>query len=372
MAHGTVTSGNSDHERVPDDNIRQEYPRPSLADWMELRLSWRGFVQKNLEEPMPPGVGWWQTLGNLLMTLLLVQFITGVALALFYAPTPDHAYQSVKYVTDGVPFGAFVRGVHHWGASLLVITMVLHLLRVFFWGSYKKPRELTWLSGVLIFQVMLGFSFTGYLLPWDQKAYWATVVGTRIADTVPWIGGTIMRLIRGGDNVGALTLTRFFTMHVMVLPATLLAITGVHLYQVRFHHTAGPVVPREGEPVPFWPVQLFRDAVVVLVAFGILFALAILAKPELSGQADPSIANFTPRPEWYFLGLFELLKLIPPKLEVVGTCVIPGLLTAGMFLLPWLDRSPSRHPAKRQWVIDLGLLIVFGIAILTLKGVLAG
>jgi len=364
--------GDAVHTTAAIDESRQQDARPTLSDWLELRLSWKGFIQKNMDEPMPPGVGWWQTLGNLLMTLLMLQFITGVALALFYAPTPDHAYESVKSITDEVPFGAFVRGIHHWGGSLIVIFLTVHMLRVFFWGSYKKPREITWLSGVLIFQVILGFSFTGYLLPWDQKAYWATVVGTRIASTVPWIGDTLLRLIRGGDNVGALTLTRFFTIHVMVLPAVLMAFVGLHLFQVRAHHTAGPVVARKGEAVPFWPVQLFRDAVVVLVAFAILLALALLAKPELSGVADPSKSDFAPRPEWYFLGLFELLKLIPPKLEVVGTCVIPGLLTAGMFLLPWLDRSPSRHPAKRQWVIDVGLLLVFGIGILTLKGILAG
>jgi len=344
--------------------------RPSLADWLELRLGWWGFVRKNLDEPMPPGVGWWQTLGNLLLTLLAFQFITGVALAMFYVPSPDHAYESVKWISDRVWLGSFIRGIHHWGATAIVIVVVLHILRVFFWGSYKKPRELTWIVGVIIFQVILGFSFTGYLLPWDQKAYWATVVGTRIAATAPLIGRQIMILIRGGTEVGALTLTRFYAAHIMLLPLALTVFTAFHLYLVRRHHIAGPVVPQKGEPVPFWPTQLFKDAVVVLVGIGIVFLLALFVKPELMDVADPARADFTPRPEWYFLGLYELLKLMPSSLEVVGTILIPGLVTVGMLALPWLDRSPSRHPAQRRWVIDLGLFLVLFIGTLTLKGIL--
>jgi ubiquinol-cytochrome c reductase cytochrome b subunit len=363
------TNGRAQHS--PDALEELQRARPSLKDWLDLRTGWWGFVRKNLDEPMPPGVGWWQTLGNLVLTLLMFQFITGVALAMFYAPTPDHAHQSVKYITDRVTLGAFIRGIHHWGASFIVIAIVLHLLRAFFWGAYKKPRELTWVVGVIIFQVILGFSFTGYLLPWDQKAYWATVVGTRIAGTVPFVGDQAMALIRGGREVGALTLTRFYAAHIMVLPVALVALTAVHLYLVRRLHISGPVVPQKGRPVPFFPTQLFRDAVVVLVGIGIVFLLAVMVRPELGDIADPSRVDFTPRPEWYFLGLYELLKLMPPQLEVVGTILIPGMVTTGMLLLPWLDRSGSRHPAKRRWIIDMALVLILVIGTLTLKGVLS-
>ncbi len=171
--------------------------RPKLSDWLELRLGWWGFVRKNLDEPMPAGVGWWQTLGNLLITLLVFQFVTGVALAMYYSPGPESAYQSVKHINEGVYFlginmGLATRSLHVWGSTIIVCVTVLHILRVFFWGSYKKPRELTWVIGVFIFFVMLAFSFTGYLLPWDQKAYWATVVGTNIAGTVPFIGEELL------------------------------------------------------------------------------------------------------------------------------------------------------------------------------------
>jgi ubiquinol-cytochrome c reductase cytochrome b subunit len=355
-------------ELPPEDKLRVE--RPSLRDWLDLRLGWWGFVRKNLDEPMPPGVGWWQTLGNLLLTLLVFQFVTGFALAMFYTPSPSDAHASVKHITEEVPLGAFVRGLHVWGSTVIVIVTVLHILRVFFWGSYKKPRELTWLVGVIIFNVILGFSFTGYLLPWDQKAYWATVVGTRIAATVPVIGHDLLVLIRGGEDVGALTLTRFYAVHVMLLPALLMAFTALHLYLVRRHHIAGPVLPQRGKPVPFYPVQLFKDAVVVLGGMGILIYLALAFPPALEAVADPTGTDFAPRPEWYFLGLYELLKIMPAGWEVVATLVIPGLVSLGMLFLPWLDRSPSRHPARRQWVIVTGMAVILMIGIMTLKGIL--
>ena len=344
--------------------------RPSLQDWLDLRLGWYGFVRKNLDEPMPPGVGWWQTLGNLLMTLIMFQFVTGVSLAMFYSPSPETAHASVKHITFEVMLGSFVRGLHVWGSTIIVIAVVMHTLRVFFWGSYKKPRELTWLVGVLIFQVILGFSFTGYLLPWDQKAYWATVVGTRIAATVPFVGNAMLNLIRGGQEVGALTLTRFYAAHVMLLPAALMGLMGIHLYLVRRHHIAGPVNPVKGKPVPFYPNQLFKDAIVLLVGVGLVIFLALGFPPALEAVADPTGTDFSPRPEWYFLGLYELLKIMPSGFEMVATVVIPGAVSLGMIFLPWLDRSESRHPAKRQWIIVTGTVVILLIGLMTLKGIL--
>lgn len=344
--------------------------RPGLKDWLDLRLGWYGFVRKNLDEPMPPGVGWWQTLGNLLMTLLGFQFITGFALAMYYSASPQSAHASVKHITYEVPLGAFVRGMHVWGSTIIVLAIVAHTLRVFFWGSYKKPRELTWLVGVFIFQIVLGFSFTGYLLPWDQKAYWATVVGTRIAATVPFIGNSLLNLIRGGPEVGSLTLTRFYAAHVMLLPALLMGMMAVHLYLVRRHHIAGPVKPMRGKPEPFYPNQLFKDAVVQLLGVGLVIYLAIAIPPALEAVADPTGVDFAPRPEWYFLGLYELLKIMPSGFEMVATCVIPGGVSLGMIFLPWLDRSESRHPARRQWIIMTGIAIILMIGLMTLKGLL--
>ena len=319
---------------------------------------------------MPAGVGWWQTLGNLMLTLLAFQFITGFALAMFYSASPETAHASVKHITEGVTLGSFIRGLHSWGSTVIVVAMAMHTLRVFFWGSYKRPRELTWIFGVLIFQIILGFSFTGYLLPWDQKAYWATVVGTRIAATVPFIGPQLLEFVRGGPEVGALTLTRFYSFHVMLLPALLMFLTGIHLYLVRRHHIAGPVNPQKGPPVPFYPNQLFKDAIVLLVGVGLLIFLAIGFPPALESIADPTGTEFSPRPEWYFLGLYELLKVMPAGYELVATVIIPTGITIGMFLLPWLDKSKSRHPAKRQWAIMTGMAVILLIGLMTLKGIL--
>ena len=352
----------------PEEELRLD--RPGLRDWLDLRLGWYGFVRKNLDEPMPAGVGWWQTLGNLLMTLLIFQFVTGFALAMFYTPSPESAHASVSHITFEAGLGSFVRGLHVWGSTVIVIVTVLHMLRVFFWGAYKKPRELTWLVGVVIFQVILGFSFTGYLLPWDQKAYWATVVGTRIAGTIPVIGDQMLVLVRGGHEVGALTLTRFYAAHVMLFPALLMGLMGLHLYLVRKHHIAGPVVPQKGAPVPFYPNQLFKDAVVLLFGVGLVIFMAIGFPPALEAIADPTGTDFAPRPEWYFLGLYELLKIMPAGWEVLATAVIPGLVTIGMFLLPWIDRSRSRHPGKRQFTIVTGMAVILLIGLMTLKGLL--
>ena len=215
-----------------------------LGDWLYERFDWRKiwaaiFLRK------VPHVNWWYTLGSATLFVAVMQGITGILLTLYYVPTPDHAYDSVVYITTQLPGGWFIRGLHHWGASALVVLVVLHLLRVFYFGAYKYPREATWLTGVALFLVVVGFGFTGYLLPWDQKAYWATTVGTRIAGVVPLLGPLILRIMRGGDELTAVTLARFFGVHIWVLPACLAALILVHLYLVvRIGISA---VPEKGE-----------------------------------------------------------------------------------------------------------------------------
>ncbi len=202
-----------------------------LADWFEERLGWRTvwaaiFLRKI------PHVNWLYTLGSATLFLAILQIVTGILLTIYYVPTPDHAYDSVMYITTQLPAGWFIRGLHHWGASAMVILTVLHLLRTFFYGAYKYPREVTWSTGVVLLLVVVGFGFTGYLLPWDQKAFWATTVGTRIAGVAPGVGPLILRIMRGGDELSAVTLARFFGAHVWVLPGALLTLMGIHLYLV--------------------------------------------------------------------------------------------------------------------------------------------
>lgn len=203
----------------------------SLGNWLDERVGWRQ-VWETIFLRKVPKINWFYALGSASLFLALNQGITGILLTIYYVPTPDHAYDSVQFITTQLPAGWLIRGLHHWGASAMVIVVVLHMIRVILYGAYKYPREVTWFTGVLLLLIVVGFGFTGYLLPWDQKAFWATTVGTLIAGTPPWIGDWILRVIRGGQDLSAITLARFFGVHVWVLPASLAILIAVHLYLV--------------------------------------------------------------------------------------------------------------------------------------------
>ena len=202
-----------------------------LGNWLDERVGWRRVWEAIFLRKIPK-VNWFFTLGSASLFVALNQMITGILLTIYYVPTPDHAYDSVQYITTQVPAGWLIRGLHHWGASAMVLLVVLHMIRVILYGAYKFPREVTWFTGIFLLLLTIGFGFTGYLLPWDQKAYWATTVGTEIAGTPPLIGETILRIIRGGEELSALTLARFFGVHIWILPATLLIFLAIHIYLV--------------------------------------------------------------------------------------------------------------------------------------------
>lgn len=335
--------------------------KSSLENWLESRTGLPDMLRHFFLEPVPERLGWPFCLGSMLLFLIVIQVATGLVLLLSYAPTPDHAYQSVKSIQSDVPCGNIVRGIHHWSASAMVLLAFLHMLRVIFWGSYKRPREATWLVGVVLLLVVLAFSFTGYLLPWDQRAYWATVVGTRIAGTVPIIGDTLLRILRGGEDVGAPTLSRFFAVHVVLLPLLLFGLAAIHLFLLRRHGSSGHwslVEGVEAEKEPFYPRQFWRDIVASLALLAALFALAIFAPPKLEPVANPADTQYIPRPEWYFLGLFQLLHYFKKSWEIVGTLVIPAALIGLLFFLAWLDRGIQRNPFRRPWVSAITLSVV--------------
>jgi len=202
-----------------------------ITQFLDDRTSWRNIWEVIFLRKIPK-VNWFYTLGSASLFVAVNQAITGILLTIYYVPTPDHAYDSVQYITTQVPLGWLIRGLHHWGASAMIILVVLHMLRVILFGAYKFPREVTWFTGVILLLVVIGFGFTGYLLPWDQKAFWATTVGTRIAGTPPLIGDYLLRIIRGGNDISAVTLVRFFGTHVWVLPSLLFLLIGIHLYLV--------------------------------------------------------------------------------------------------------------------------------------------
>ncbi|WKZ46857.1 MAG: cytochrome b N-terminal domain-containing protein [Anaerolineales bacterium] len=202
--------------------------------WLDERIGFNDLYKSLLDRPEPKG-NWWNTLGSASLFLFVILVTTGIFLTVYYTPSPDHAYDSVQYIMEEVSFGWLIRGVHHWAATLMVIVVFIHMLRVFVTASFKYPRELTWLLGVGLLLVTLGMGFTGYLLPWNQRAYWATVVGTQIAGTVPFIGEFILKVLRGGPELSALTLQRFFSAHIWILPVTLAALIGFHVFLVMRH-----------------------------------------------------------------------------------------------------------------------------------------
>jgi len=202
-----------------------------LIDWLDERLGLQGIYSTVLDRKMPK-VNWWFTLGSASLFLFVMQGLTGIFLTIYYVPSPDHAYDSIQFIMNGVPFGWLIRGIHHWGASLMVIFVFAHMLRTFFFGAYKYPRELTWMTGTVLLLATLGMGFTGYLLPWNQRAYWATTVGTQIAGQVPLIGPYITQVMRGGTDLSAVTLARFFSIHIWFLPAVIGAVIGIHMYLI--------------------------------------------------------------------------------------------------------------------------------------------
>lgn len=202
-----------------------------IYEWLDERLGLKTIYDVVLDRKIPK-VNWAFTLGSATLFLVITQGVTGILLSAYYVPHPEQAYDSIQYIMNDVAFGWLIRGIHHWGATLMVVFVFLHMLRTFFYAAYKYPRELTWITGVLLLLVTLGMGFTGYLLPWNQRAYWATTVGTSIVETIPLIGSFLMEALRGGTDLSTLTLARFFSAHVWILPASLLSILGVHMYLI--------------------------------------------------------------------------------------------------------------------------------------------
>jgi len=361
----------------------------SIYQWLDRRLRLKPIEEMLLNEPIPGGASWVYVFGSATLFLFCLQFLTGSFLAIYYAPTPDHAYDSIQFIMTSVTFGAFVRGLHHWGASAMVVAIGLHMLQVYLYGAYKPPREVMWMAGVVLFLLTLGFAFSGYLLPWDQKAYWATQIGINMAGTVPWIGDHLLRIIRGGQNLGALTLTRFFALHVLFLPILMFGWVALHLFILRRIGPAGSfdekravetgtavAVERRRRSLsePFFPRQVFMDAVVAGGVFLIVAILAFALPFPLADKADPSDTSFTPIPEWYFLFYYQGLKYVHGPLEPLATWILPVLFYGALMFLPFLDRSPARNPAKRPKSLLIGgafLIGVFGLMAVSLKEIYA-
>ncbi|HYZ72068.1 MAG TPA: cytochrome bc complex cytochrome b subunit, partial [Chthoniobacterales bacterium] len=335
-----------------------------VSTWFDDRTGLITLASQFLSEQIPRSAGWPQAFGSVALFLCLVQAFTGILLSLNYAATPGDAYNSLTYIIRDVPMGRLIRGLHHWGASLMLIVLVLHMIQVFVYGAYKRPREATWMGGMCLLLVTLGFSLTGYLLPWDNRAYWGTVVTTKIMGQAPVVGAYLQRMVDAGEQIGVVTFARFYSLHVFFFPAITILLVIIHLHLVR-RHGVTPAADDLGPRKPFYPEQVFRDTLACFFALIILLTAAALLRAPLERLADPTDATYVPRPEWYFLFLFQLLKFFKGAWEPVGSIGIPTLVIGLLFLVPFLDRSRAKAIRQRTLAISFVALALAGWTALT-------
>ncbi len=337
----------------------------SVLDWLDHRTGAKQLLHEALFENVPGGARWRYVWGSTLVFCFAIQVITGLFLWLAYSPSSQTAWESVYYIQYEMWGGWFLRGLHHYTAQAMTILLVIHLMQVVIDGAYKAPREVNFWSGVVLMLLTLALSLTGYLLPWDQKGYWATKVATNIAAITPVIGPALQKVVVGGSDYGHHTITRFFALHAGIIPGAIIAFIVAHIYLFRRHGitTPKPKTGRPGRPdAAFWPEQVLRDAVACLgVLLVMLFLIFRYHGAELGSPADPSEPFPAARPEWYFLFLFELLKYFPGGTEVWGAIVIPGLLMAVLAAMPYIANWKLGHR------FNLGFLWVMlaGVGVLT-------
>ncbi|HXI40243.1 MAG TPA: cytochrome b N-terminal domain-containing protein [Bryobacteraceae bacterium] len=340
-----------------------------LLVWLDHRTGLETAVRNFLYEQIPASSGWHQIFGSVALFLFMVQAFTGALLAFNYAPTPGEAYNSLRYILAEVTAGRLMRGLHHWGASMMIVVVVLHMIQVFLYGAYKKPREATWMAGVVLLLLTLAYGLTGYLLPWDDRAYWGTVVTTQIAARAPILGPYLLRLLGSEGEVGVVTFARFYGLHVLLLPPATTLLIALHIYLVRKHGVAPAIDDASRPQKKFFPEQAFRDTVAVFVAFAILFTMAAVVRVPLEQLADPTDTTYIPRPEWYFLFLFQTLKLLPGPLEMIGAVILPGLAVLVLLLVPFIDRGQVRRVTQRTFAAAAVVLALLGWTGLTAAAV---
>lgn len=340
--------------------------KPAL-NWLDQRTGYKRLVHESLFENVPGGARWRYVWGSTLVFCFAIQIITGLALWLAYSPSSQTAWESVYFIQHQMAGGWFLRGLHHFTAQAMTVLLVIHLMQVVIDGAYKAPREFNFWSGVVLFLLTLALSLTGYLLPWDQKGFWATKVATNIAAITPIIGPALQKIVVGGTDYGHHTLTRFFALHAGVIPGAIIAFIVAHIYLFRKHGIT-PKEPRRRPDAAFWPDQVLRDAVACLaVLLVVVFLILRYHGAELGAPADPSEQFSAARPEWYFLFLFELLKYFPGGTEVWGAIVLPTLLMLVLAAMPFVGnwRLGHRFNVGFLWVM------LAGVGVLTFRAVQA-
>ncbi|MDB6024350.1 MAG: menaquinol-cytochrome reductase [Verrucomicrobiales bacterium] len=332
-----------------------------LFDWLEHRTGHASLLKEALYENIPGGARWRYIWGSTLTFALFVQFVTGVFLWMHYVPGSNNAWESVYYIQNEMMGGWLLRGLHHFTAQAMTVLLLLHLMQVVIDGAYKAPREVNFWFGVVLLMLTLGLSLTGYLLPWDQKGFWATKVATNILGITPIVGPAMQKLVIGGPDYGHHTLTRFFALHAGVLPGAIIALLAGHIYLFRKHGITAKQPLRKPDTA-FWPDQVLKDAVACLaVLVVILFFILRYHGPDLGAPADPSEPYSAARPEWYFLFLFQFLKYFPGGTEIWGAIVIPTILMGALIAMPIFGRWKLGH----RFNVGFLFALVAGAALLT-------
>ena len=346
-----------------------------MRSWLDQRLGVNAAIElaEHKEVPLHRHSIWYY-FGGMTLFLFAVQVGTGILLLLYYRPSAENAFESVQFIVTEVQFGWLIRSVHSWSANLLILTLFIHMFSVYFMSAYRAPREITWVTGVILLFLSIGFGFSGYLLPWNELAFFATKVGTDIAGVVPLVGDFMLRFLRGGEDVTGATLTRFFGFHVAVLPAITTVVLGLHLLLVQMHGMSSPpsYEDKEVKKMKFLPNFLLRDLIGWILVIGVLAALAAIFPWELGHKADPfASAPQGIKPEWYFLFMFETLKLLPAKIlflegEVVGILLfsLGGLM---LLVVPFLNRTPG-HGTRRRVFQIAGIFVLLFMVVMTFIG----
>ena len=362
-----------------------------IGDWFDARLNLRTSLVPVLQHPIPRGaagpMGWWYVFGSASITLLVVQLITGVALALVYVPSADKAYDSLMYLNYEHPAGWFLRALHYYAGSGMVVMVLAHLSQVFLHGTYKYPRELTWVIGVLLLLATLGMFFSGQILRWDPDAYWGLAVAGSMAGRIPVLGPEVVRLVLGGPVIGGGALSRFFALHVFIIPGSLLAFLAIHLWLVLKRGISEPPMPGKiinpatydkvyeeelKDGVPFLGDAVIKDVFFSAFMVVIVVVLAAVVGPKgPSGPPEPALGGANPRPEWPFLWLFALLSLSPAVAETFIILVFPVILIIALLLVPFLSNRGERAPSRRPVAVMATIVVFTTLGVLTYQGISA-